>query len=228
MQMFALTYRPIFRRKPCRKYKISHYFRTILLWGSKIWHWKYFPSSCSNHTNAIYDCVSRKYAQMYGGVREQVEKKCNGRTRWHCAKVDFHERNFQNSPPYSIRRVNICIWMTRGNMKIDFPPSTSYFRFMRSFKNISTDHILEISFVRTRYIFTLLYLQHLHCITFVIYERHFHRYLQSLVFYARYMFSKYTLNIIKYSQMYSKMLPFHVSCQNLKYFTMYIYITRFI
>lgn len=81
-------------------------------------------------------------------------------------------------------------------MKIDFPPSTSYFRFMRSFKNISTNHILEISFVRTRHIFTLLYLQHLHCITFVIYERRFST-IFAIVSILRAL-PKYTLNMMKY------------------------------
>lgn len=53
-------------------------------------------------------------------------------------EVDFRKRNIQNTVCHIQFGTQISAFeWRRGSMKIDFPLSSSYFRFMRSFKNIS-------------------------------------------------------------------------------------------
>lgn len=103
------------------------------IFKSYLWNFKLTPKVffLSNHMNEHLRL--RKYACAQG--RNVMEESDN------IVRKDFHKRDIQNSLPYSTRHANIYIWMTtRESMKIDFPPSTSYSLFIRSFKNI-LDHI---------------------------------------------------------------------------------------
>lgn len=123
----------------------------------RISHERHLWSARCGETRAC-KCKLRVCTRKSGSVGDAT-----GKTTF-CTRSRRSQREIiRNSRPYSTRRANICIWMTtREGVKIDFSLSTSYFRFMRSFKNIPRQHARNrVHPAVNIYLSYILYLQHL-------------------------------------------------------------------
>lgn len=205
-QMFPLiTLSNFSRRKPhAETTDFSYYILPDYSYGIRNWRWEHFSllvESCKCH---LWLCVAGTCTSTY--VERNVMEEWDDIVR----EVDFYMKNIQNSLPYSIQHANICIWMTtRKSIKIDFPLSTSYFRFMPSFKNIFRLHSQNLVHSTKMYL-------HYYCISniyipVVIYEHYFifttkhYWHFCTIAFYFRNIFR---INYVIFSRIISKIIYF--------------------